>query len=65
MYADDHPPPHVHVFGPGFSAQIDFESLEVMRGNLPRDVLEDSLMWIAGNRPYLRTKWRELNERDG
>ena len=30
MYFGDHPPPHVHLTGPGFEALIEVESLKVV-----------------------------------
>ena len=30
MYFGDHPPPHVHLTGPGFKALIEVESLKVV-----------------------------------
>jgi hypothetical protein len=65
MYADDHVPMHVHVKCPNFKAKIDIETLEVLRGDLPRAVLDDARDWIVNNRLFLRRRWRELNERDG
>jgi hypothetical protein len=64
MYADDHVPAHIHVKCPDFKALINIETLEVMRGTLPIDVLKDAKEWVIENRELLRVKWRELNERD-
>ena len=35
IYADDHPPPHVHVRGPNVSAILDLGKRQVTRGWVP------------------------------
>lgn len=65
IYADDHAPPHFHIRGPNSpGAQIEIETLRLMRGEChPRDLAE-AITWAARNQPLLRAKWSELNERD-
>lgn len=36
IYADDHAPPHFHLVGPNSNAQVDVETLQVMRGRYDR-----------------------------
>lgn len=64
MYADDHMPPHVHVYCPDHAACVAIESMEITRGTLPGDVLADARRWMSDNKVSLRAKWRELNELD-
>jgi Domain of unknown function (DUF4160) len=65
MYADDHPPPHVHLWRPEWEAMIDLRTFEVIRGEAPRRELDEALIWIRSNIDALNAKWRELNEREG
>jgi hypothetical protein len=64
IYADDHAPPHFHVRGPDTDAQMNIETLQVMRGSLQRDHLAQVISWAAKNTALLRAKWSEYNERD-
>ncbi len=64
MYADDHEPPHFHLLGAGWSGVIDLDTLAIRRGAIPkRDYLE-AVAWAQGNKPFLLSEWRRLNERD-
>jgi hypothetical protein len=64
MYPD-HAPPHFHLGGPSWSAQIDLRTLEVMRGDPPAKHLREARKLAADNLEWLWQKWEELNERDG
>jgi|RhiMethySRZTD1v2_1073278.scaffolds.fasta_scaffold1887936_2 uncharacterized protein DUF4160 len=64
MYAD-HAPPHFHLRGPGWSALIDLDTLEVVRGYAPAREVDRAVEWARGNMRVLRLHWRRLNERDG
>jgi len=64
IYADDHTPPHFHIRSPDSNAQVEIETLEMMRGNASRADLEKAIEWSLANREHLRDKWREFNERD-
>jgi hypothetical protein len=65
MYADDHAPPHVHLWHAEWEAMIDLKTFEVLRGAAPRRELEEATAWMRGNVAALNAKWSELNERDG
>jgi hypothetical protein len=65
MYADDHPPPHIHLWHPKWEAMIDLRTFKVMRGAAPRRELDEAIAWISANLDELNVKWSELNERDG
>lgn len=64
MFADDHPPPHIHVIGPEWAGLVSMKNLEVFQGSIPADVLADVREWMVKKRDFLNGKWRELNERD-
>lgn len=57
MYHNDHAPPHFHAAYQGFEAQISIESLEILRGSLPRRALALVLEWAVLNREALRVNW--------
>jgi hypothetical protein len=60
----EHPPPHFHVYGPGWSVVIYVRTLEVRRGSAPPATLKDILEWARTQQDYLLRRWDELNERD-
>jgi Domain of unknown function (DUF4160) len=63
MYPD-HAPPHFHLLGPGWSAQINLQTLQVMRGSPPAQYLAECVEWAVANKPLLISEWESLNERD-
>ena len=63
MYWQDHLPPHFHAEYGEFEAQIDIETLEVLKGNLPRRAKALVLEWAAERRSELRENWQKcLNQ---
>ena len=58
MYYDDHNPPHFHVIYGEYEAQISIETLEVLKGSLPKRALALVLEWAAENRDELRNDWQ-------
>ncbi len=57
MYYDDHAPPHFHAYYAEDSVQIAIESLEVLRGQLPRRALALVVEWALARRPEIRANW--------
>ena len=45
MHLDDDPPPHFHAIYGEFDAQIAIDTLEVLRGHLPRRVQVLVIEW--------------------
>jgi hypothetical protein len=64
IYADDHLPPHFHVWGPDTDAQIEIHSLQIMNGKISRRDYAEAVAWAENNQALLETKWSEYNERD-
>jgi hypothetical protein len=65
IYLDDHPPPHVHVFGDG-SAKIalgaEDGALQVIRtAGMKTSELRRALRIVAGHRAGLMEKWEEFH----
>jgi len=57
MYLDEHPPPHFHAIYGEFEATISIETLDLLRGRLPRRVQVLVLEWAMVHRPELRDNW--------
>ena len=64
MYLDDHPPPHFHAIYGEFDAQISIDTLEILRGYLPRRVHVLVIEWAMAHRPELRENWRRAERHD-
>lgn len=57
MYLDDHPPPHFHAVYGEFEATIAIDTLDSLRGRLPKRVQALVLEWAMMHRPELRENW--------
>jgi hypothetical protein len=57
MFYDEHPPPHFHVLFGDHAAVVRIDTLEVMKGSLPRRALVMVLEWAMAHRPELRQNW--------
>jgi hypothetical protein len=57
MYYDDHNPPHFHVVYGEYEAQINIETLEIIKGKLPKRVLALVVEWSIEHRSELRVDW--------
>jgi len=57
MFPGDHPPPHFHAVYQGDQVQVGIETLEVMKGQMPRRALSLVLEWAALHRAELRQAW--------
>ena len=60
----EHPPPHFHLLGPGWSAVVYIRTLDVRRGAAPKQDLAEAIAWASANEDFLLQKWSEYNERD-
>lgn len=58
MYFDDHGAPHFHAYYAEHAAKIAIETLETLRGQLPRRALALVLEWAAAHRGELAENWR-------
>ncbi len=57
MYWDDHAPPHFHVEYGGQEAVVRIDTLEVIRGRLPRRAMALLAEWTLQHREELRADW--------
>jgi len=63
MYFGDHAPPHFHALYAEFEAVIEIQTLEVIRGELPRRALGLVLEWALSHQEELMENW-ELCEQN-
>lgn len=64
MYHQDHSPPHFHAIYGGARAQVEIDSLRILRGRLPGRAQAMVLEWAALHKDELLENWR-LGERRG
>ncbi len=57
MYYEDHLPPHFHAVYGGARAAIRIDTLEVLRGSLPRRALALVVEWAILHRTELAADW--------
>lgn len=58
MFYGDHPPPHVHLLGPGIKVLIEVASLKT-KGRCDPKTLAEAKLWIAEQRTTLMQIWQE------
>ena len=58
MYFDDHEPAHFHAIYGEYQAIISIDTLEILRGKLPRRALELVLDWAELHQAELRENWK-------
>lgn len=52
---------HFHVVGPEGNFAMDAQTLEVLAGNPPSDVLRKVRDWATANRQAILDAWKEMN----
>lgn len=57
MFWNDHAPPHFHALYGEHEAVISIETLDVLRGTLPRRAMALVLEWVNEHRPELLEDW--------
>ena len=62
MYFNDHLPSHFHAEYGGFEAVYTIDTLEVLRGRLPRRAHIMVIEWALAHRNELRDNWRKAQE---
>ena len=63
VYANDHVPPHFHAIHPDFEAQIEIDTMTILRGSLPPAVRRQVLEWASANIGRIKTEWNRINPR--
>jgi hypothetical protein len=54
----DHEPMHVHLVGGEVNARFDLDSLELVSGRVPVDVLREVMVWLKENQAALIEEWQ-------
>jgi hypothetical protein len=62
MYFNDHSPPHFHAEYGGFEAIYTIETLDTVRGELPRRAHSMVIEWALAHRGELRSNWALARE---
>jgi len=57
----DHNPPHFHVVGPDFDAQVSIDPVVLMNGEIPKAVWLQAQAWATANRALLIAEWNRIN----
>lgn len=57
MYFNDHAPPHFHAEYGEFEAVYSIDTLDILRGRLPRRAHGMVIEWALEHRPELRENW--------
>jgi len=63
IFGREHGIPHFHLRWPDGRASIAIETLEVIIGNPPANILIEARKWAEDNRERLWKVWGELNGR--
>ncbi len=61
FYFRDHAPPHFHAWYSGSEAQVEIDSLRVLKGSLPPRALGLVVEWGVLRREHLRRAWRQAS----
>lgn len=61
LFANDHNPPHFHVYYANYKAMIEISSLEIMRGNLPNKQHHKVVEWAESRQEELLADFVKLN----
>jgi hypothetical protein len=61
MFADDHHPPHFHIWTPDGEALVSIKDLAVLRGHIRKRDLGLVLTWAEHNMSLLMSEWDRLN----
>ncbi len=62
MYFNDHLPSHFHAEYGGFEAVYAIDTLDLLRGELPRRAHIMVIEWALAHRNELRDNWRKARE---
>ncbi len=62
MYFNDHLPSHFHAEYAEFEAVYAIDTLDLLRGDLPRRAHSLVVEWALDHRPELRANWNRARE---
>lgn len=58
----DHEPMHVHLVGGDINAKFDLANLELVAGELPRDLHREVKAWLIANQADLIDEWKQWSQ---
>jgi hypothetical protein len=58
MFYGDHPPPHVHLLGPGVKVSIEVETFKT-KGRCDPKMLAEAQAWITANQVEIMEIWKQ------
>lgn len=58
MFWNEHAPPHFHANYAEFEVIIDIQTLEIVKGNMPKRALALVLEWASEHRQELTENWK-------
>jgi hypothetical protein len=62
LYFNDHSPPHFHAEYGESEAVYEIDTLDILRGQLPRRAHSMVIEWALGHRNELRANWLRARE---
>lgn len=62
MYFNDHLPPHFHAEYGEFEAVYAIDTVDILRGQLPRRAHSMVIEWVLAHRAELRANWFRARE---
>ena len=60
IYYDDHNPPHFHAIHGEDEALFSIETLEIIKGKLPKKAILQVVQWAFLNRSQLKKNWEKV-----
>ena len=61
VYADDHNPPHVHVYYGEEAVLLAISSGKVIRGEMGKKQIKQAQAWLSAHRAHAQAEWDRLN----
>ncbi len=58
----DHEPMHVHLVGGDINARFDLVSLELVGGDVPRELLREVKQWLVVHQAELIEEWKQWQQ---
>ena len=62
VFFQDENPPHVHIKGADFAAEIRISNGDLLAGQAPNKVLRQARRWVEAHHAELRALWNEFQK---
>lgn len=60
MFYNEHNPPHFHVYYNEHTAEIDIQTLAIIKGELPKRIMALTIEWALDHRTELIDDWNMM-----